>query len=225
MRATAVTAVLVADALLWRLFRYAGTSADGTIQALLLLDTLLVVGWYALLTYRLASTGQQQLNLAKRSFEAANRPCVVIEWVPASATFVAKNIGPGLAVVAVWIDDPTVAEPNVLHLGAIESGGAIDLPDRLVGQLDTDRRDPLQRKRHTVIAEPLIGELWTVSRNLMESSGRLSHQVGTMRITQQQRQQIHHETIEEGIHRNWPAIQKDLDTMLKALEGDKPKDT
>jgi len=228
------TAVLLGlDAALWWVLRQAGVGADATPQVLLLLDTLVVLAWYAHLTYEVASTSQRQFELAERSFESANRPCVVVEWrhTPAPGpgvapgwTYVAKNIGPGLAVTMVWISDLEAREPEVLHLGAIEPGGAIELPEQLVKGLNDERRDPINRQHHhVIIAEPLAGGLWTLSRNLMEATGRLSHQITTMTITEQRRQQIHRETLEVYVHRNWQAIRADLQARLRAPEEDEPE--
>lgn len=131
-----------------------------------------------------------------------------------------KNIGPGLAVSTVWIEDLAAKDPEVLHLGGIEPGGDVRLPQELVNRLNDEARKPLDRTRHVILSEPLTGELWTVTRNLMESTGRLSHQIGTLVIPLHRRQQIHRETFEEYVHKHWAEIQQDLNAMLKSLGGD-----
>jgi hypothetical protein len=220
--------ILVADALLWPALRRLGVTPDAALQGILLFDTFIVVAWYAHLTYRLASTSQQQFALAERTTEAANRPVVVIEWqglppphreAPPGWTYVAKNIGPGLALTVVWIDDLEAERPNIRHIGAIEAGGRIELPQELVQQLNEGPQNPTGRKRHVLLAQPLSGELWTVSRNLIESSGRCSHQIGEIILSPKQLKQVHRVTADEYIHENWTKIQKEIRAMLNDLRG------
>jgi hypothetical protein len=196
-----------------------GIQPDATVQALLLLDTLIVIAWYAHLTLQVAVTSQQQFELADRMHEAANRPCVVIEWqhvpppsreVPSGWTYVAKNIGPGLAVSSVLIEDFDAKEPTAIwHLGAIESGGSVQLPDKLVRELTDEGRSPIANaKRHVVVAEPLKRESWVLSTNLVEGSQRLSHRVETVTLPKELQRRIHRVTLDEALHLNWIEIQR-----------------
>jgi hypothetical protein len=101
--------------------------------------------------------------------------------------------------------------------GALESGRSVELPRELVERLNREEREPLERKRHVMIAEPIGGNEWTITENLIERGGRVSHRVRTRALSDEQIEQIHRETAREYIHRNWPAIQRDLNRMLNEL--------
>ena len=212
--------ILIADVVLWPCFRWLGVDPGGVLQALLLLDTLLVVAWYAHLTHRVASASQKQFSLAETTFEMAGQPCVVIEWrfvpaagagMPTGSMYVAKNIGPGLAITVVWIEDLAADRPRIIHLGAIEPGGAIELPQDLLNQLRQEVTGP-GRRRHLILAEPLLGDAWTVTQNLVEPSGRLSHQVGTAFVAGL-RERIHRRTLEEYVHEHWDELRGEMEGM------------
>jgi hypothetical protein len=184
------------------------------------------VWWYAHLTSDLAHSSANQAVINQQMFERSQRPCVVIEWqhVPPPPgvrdpgwTYVARNVGQGLALNVVHVEDLDSRELNLLHIGALESGRSVELPRELVDRLNREEREPLDRKRHVLIAEPIGGSEWTVTENRIERGGRVSHRVRTRALSDEQIEQIHRETASEYIHHNWPAIQRDLDRMLKEL--------
>jgi hypothetical protein len=203
-----------------------GIEKGASLQSLLLLDTFVAVWWYAHLTNDLARSTASQAAITQQVFERSQRPCVVIEWQhvppPSGArdpgwTYVARNVGLGLALNVVHVEDLDSRELNLLHIGALESGRSVELPRELVERLNREEREPLDRKRHLLIAEPISGREWTVTENRIERGGRVSHRVRTRPLSDPQIEQIHRETASEYIHRNWPAIQRDLDRMLKEL--------
>lgn len=204
-----------------------GVEAGSTIQSLLLLDTFVAVWWYAHLTSDLARSSSAQTAINQQLFERSQRPCVVIEWqhVPPPPgvhdpgwTYIARNVGQGLALNVVHVEDLDARELALLHIGALEPGRSVELPRDLVERLNAEARDPFERKRHILIAEPVGGTEWIVSENLIERGGRVSHRVRTRVLSDDQVDKIHRETASEYIHRNWSAIQRDLNQMLKELE-------
>ena len=222
-----ITLGIVADVALWLLFRRRlQVDAGATLQSVLLLDTLAVVSWYAHLTRAIARSSTEQTAISHDQLEQSQRPCVVIEWQNVAApptqrvsgwTYAARNIGQGLALNVIHVEDLDSSKLNLLHVGALESGQAVELPSELVDQLRREKDNPIERKRHVLIAEPVGGERWIVSENLMERSGRLSHRVRTRTLAAEQLRQIHKDTAPEYIKRNWPAIQRELGDMLKEL--------
>lgn len=210
----------------WFGLRWLGIDSGATLQSLLLLDTFIAVWWYAHLTRDLASSSANQTAINQQIFERSQRPCVVIEWqhLPpppgvreAGWTYVARNVGQGLALNVVHVEDLDSPRLELLHIGALESGRSVELPRELVERLNREEREPLERKRHILIAEPVGESEWIVAENRIERGGRVSHRVRTSVLSDQQVEQIHRETASEYIHSNWPAIQRDLNRMLSEL--------
>ena len=175
---------------------------------------------------RLGAFFGEPTAINQQRFERSQRPCGAIEWQhvpppPGSRepgwTYVARNVGQGLALNVVHVEDLDSRELTLLHIGALESGRSVELPRELVERLNREERAPLERKRHVLIAEPIGGNEWIVTENLIERGGRVSHRVRTRALSDEQIERLHRETASEYIHRNWPAIQRDLDRMIKEL--------
>ncbi|HKY21629.1 MAG TPA: hypothetical protein VJM31_10445 [Vicinamibacterales bacterium] len=233
-----VVVLNVASIVAFELLRPAQLTYDGLWSArtalwagVLLVDNLLVVWWHAILTSKAVDAAHQQALVSRRQFEMAQaeqeakqRPCVVIDWkfmpspkfeVPAGHTYVARNIGAGLALNVVYVENLDADQLETQHIGALESGGEVPLPQNLVQGLNQE--DPITRRRRLLIAEPVGGTAWIVSENLKETSGRISHRVRMKKLTEEQIERVHRETPEEYIHRHWPAIKGELDAMLSTL--------
>lgn len=120
--------VNVAIALSFEAFRPRHLTYDGLWNArtalwagLLLVDNLIVVWWYASLTGKAVEAAQSQARVTRDQFRLAQeeqnakkRPCVVIDWKylpprlptsPHGHTYVARNVGPGLALNVVYVED------------------------------------------------------------------------------------------------------------------------
>ena len=232
-------AAWLAIELAFELLRPRGLTFDGLWQArlgiatgVLLLANLVVVWWYADLTRRLAESSSEQVEMGRDQREHERMPCVVVEWQylpprimprpggdrmgPAGHTWVARNIGRGIALNVVHVEDLESDELKLLHVGSLDSGGKVELPDALVERLNAEEAEPLQRRRHVLIAEPLGGDEWFVTENRVERGGRVSHRVRSRKLSREQINQIHRQAPGEYIHANWPAIQADLRRMLAA---------
>ncbi|MEW6368774.1 MAG: hypothetical protein AB1714_29450 [Acidobacteriota bacterium] len=188
-------------------------------SGLLLFANLVVLWWYAVITRR-------SYELASRQFSAGNRPCVVLDWqrIPPPAGvkqegygYVAYNIGPGLAVNVVCVRNWKSSEPEVLHIGALPAGGRVEVPEDLRNRLV--REDPFNRERHILLAEPLSGDVWIMSANLIDLGQRISHQVAEMKLPPALSSAIHRPTLGEYIDQHWTDIQKDIEEMVKQLDG------
>lgn len=203
---------------------------------LLLFDNLIVVWWYATLTARAVRTSEtqaelsrQQLALSRESEEEKRKPCVVIDWkfvpslrpeAPPGHTYVARNVGAGLALNVVFVEDLNAQQLDTNHIGALQAGGEAQLPQTLVNSLNEET--PITRKRRLLIAEPVGGNAWIVSENLKETSGRISHRIRSKALQPEQIRQIHRDTADEYIHRNWAQIRRELDEMLQELQRNEP---
>lgn len=172
-----------------------------------------------------AQASGDQFTLAREADKRAQRPCVVIEWhrrpapgpgFPEGHTYVARNIGSGLALNVAYIENLDSQDLQLDHIGALGTGESVDLPNRLVEMLN--RETPVDRRRHALIAEPVGGDEWVVSENLREGTERISHRIRTHRLTEVELAQIHRQTANEYIHEHWPEIQADLNRMLAALQ-------
>jgi hypothetical protein len=213
---------------------------------LLLFDNLVVVWWYANLTRQAVEAGRQQgqltrevidvsrqqaqasgdqFMLAREADKRAQRPCVVIEWhrkaapgpgFPEGHTYVARNIGSGLALNVAHIENLDSRDLQLDHIGALGAGESVELPNRLVEMLNCET--PVDRRRHVLIAEPVGGHEWVISENLRESTERISHRIRTRRLTEAELARIHRQTADEYIHEHWLEIQADLNRLLAALQ-------
>jgi hypothetical protein len=198
-------------------------------QALLLFDTLLVVWLYTFAAQQQVEVGREQHQLAVDQATAASRPVVVIAWTyvpppgpgfPAGWKYVVRNIGPGIAINTFYVEDLEAPDLTVVHLGALGPGDSIEVPEAIRTVLVGEENDALRRKRHVVLAQPVTGNTWVASGNLMQNGKRLSHRVKVLTLTQEQHQQLDRETPREYVHRNWPAIQADLGRMIAELRNE-----
>lgn len=135
---------------------------------LLLVDNLVVVWWYANLTGQAvgaariqaalsrdaldaareqARASANQFQLAREADARAQRPCVVIEWqrtprlepgIPAGHNYVARNVGAGLALNVVYVEDVDAPALTTHHIGALPAGGAVELPGDLTERLNRE---------------------------------------------------------------------------------------
>lgn len=219
---------------LFEFLRPAALSWDGLWNArtaiwagLLLFDNLLVLWWYAHLTGEVAKSTTTQAAVSQRQQDQSERPCVLIEWQfappslatqPAGHTYVARNVGRGIALNVLHVEDLDSPNLELLHIGALEPGQSTQLPTALVERLNVEERDHLERKRHLLIAEPVGGTEWIVTENRMEPGGRLSHRVRVRKLSPEQVDQIHQETPDEYIRRHWTGIQAELAKELMRRE-------
>jgi len=239
----ALLALNVVLALAFEVIRPGRLSWDGLWNArtavwagLLLFDNLIVVWWYAHLTREVATSTRDaahsattQARISLEQQKESRRPCVVIEWqftkrsvphFPDGHTYIARNVGRGLALNVVYVEDlDATTVGDRLHIGALASDGYVELPPELVQQLNREAEQPIGRTRHVLIAEPVDGDEWIVTENLIERGGRLSHRTRSKKLSREQIGQIHRDTATEYIHRNWPAIQGELNAMLGELKS------
>jgi len=114
----------------------------GVLGAGLLIGNLLVLWWYASLTRDLASAAQEQIKLSEHQNRAAARPCVVIEENEPSLPR-AANIGNGIAINVVIIENVTAQTPTFTPIGALgpSTTAAVDpgLSPRTTVGIDWDR--------------------------------------------------------------------------------------
>jgi hypothetical protein len=197
------------------------TSNDAASQVASLAATLAVLLWYAHDTNRLADTAVAQAKAEHDRRESAVRPCVVIEYSAGDNRYLACNIGEGIAINAMYVEDLDAEDLRVTFLGAVRPGSAVELPESLLATFEREASDhEWNRKRHVVLAEPLGGSgkrEWAVSLNLVESSHRLSHRIAAHALTEAQVRQIHRQMLSEYVHENWPAIQADLKSKIAEL--------
>ena len=121
------------------------------VQALVLVDTLLVLWWYTAVTAGLASQSAKQVEVSEKQFAQAwvaerirHKPFVVAVRVPTSNAgyeYHIRNIGPGLAV-SVWhvSEDPAGVLSSVC-LGALGPNESRALPEPLLRPL-CDAQNP-----------------------------------------------------------------------------------
>lgn len=215
------------------------------VSGLLLFDNLCVLWWYAHLTREVAEAASEQAKAAKRQSEVSEEqfaltkaqvvaaedrlkrselPCVVIEWHrleprgPASEawTYMARNLGPGTAINIVYVEDLAADRLTPTYIGALAPGQEIEVPAPLRSTLRTEETGT-SRKRHVILAQPLAGDLWVVSGNLMHAERRLFHRVQTVTLNETQRTQIDRQTAEEYIHEHWDELRRELNAMLESL--------
>jgi len=145
--------LLVANVLVWAVCRFLFLSPRGAtlwqdqmsvIQALVLVDTLLVVWWYTDVTATLAKQSAKQVEVSEKQFGQAwaaerirHKPFVVAVRVPVSGggyEYHIRNIGPGLAV-SVWHVQDNQGSLSSLCLGALGPGESRALPEALLRPL------------------------------------------------------------------------------------------
>lgn len=93
--------------------------------------------------------------------------------------------------------------------------------DAVVDQLNSEAGEITDRRRRLLIAEPVGLDEWIVTENRMEGGGRLSHRVRTVKLTPEQVEQIHHETPDEFIRRNWAGDAELAKALLKRFIADR----
>jgi hypothetical protein len=177
-------------------------------------------------TLALAEQAARQADAATRSLElleAAQLPCIVIEWKhlpsppghPPSWTYVARNIGPGRANNAAYVEDIDSASWSVVHLGAFGPGDERELPPKLVQAIYDDN---FRTNRYYVVAQPAVGTEWIVSGNARESNHRMSHVYRKLRPTDAQVVDVSQSTVGEYVRAHWPQLQAELSAMAKELD-------
>jgi hypothetical protein len=195
-----VVIVDIAAVVLFESLRSRLLSLDGLWNArtalwsvLLLLDTLVAVGWYAWLTHSIASAATVQAAasegataLAIEQADAARRPCVVVDRrvidiigerasSGEAAGFYLHNVGPGFAVNISFVDLPRPGTwQNFKELGALETGGVTRLP-QVVEKLLRDSQGPYAC---LLIAESFGSRIrWVATVNVRDRNGEVSHAI------------------------------------------------
>lgn len=112
------------------------------IQALVLVDTLLVIWWYTDVTATLAKTSAAQVVVSETQVAHAaaaerirHKPFPVATRAPrenGGYDYVAKNIGSGLAVAVWYVAVGPTGEFQVVCLGALGPGESRTLPEQIL---------------------------------------------------------------------------------------------
>jgi hypothetical protein len=200
---------------LWARLDAVGWTHDGLWNArtsvwsvLVLFDILVIVWWYADLAnkqYRLAETTRSEsikpfaVIDQTHGFEADHRP----------SRYVARNIGPGLAV-------------NVLYVVEDDAGLSIQSIGALAGHAERALPESLQRPlrdahgathRFLVVSEglPTQPSRWTATANVLLPTGEVAHRV--LRLEPEKRS----ESLRAWLEFHWP----DVKTQLAVLENQK----
>jgi hypothetical protein len=117
----------------------------GVLQALLVLDTLLVVWWYTDVTATLATTSEKQVATSERQLAQAyvaerirHKPFCVAARVPlpnSGYEYCVRNIGPGLAVSVWLVSIESSGDLRSECLGALGPGESRTLPELILRPL------------------------------------------------------------------------------------------
>lgn len=110
----------------------------GFAQALLLLDTLLVICWYTDVTATLARTAEKQLAQVHNAERIRHKPFVVAALTPLAAggyEYCVRNIGPGLAVSVWYVSPRDGAGLHAECLGALGPSESRRLPESILRPL------------------------------------------------------------------------------------------
>lgn len=110
----------------------------GLAQALLLLDTLLVIWWYTDVTATLARTAERQLAQVQNVERIRHKPFAVAALTPLTAggyEYCVRNIGPGLAVSVWYVSLRNGTSLNAECLGALGPGESRRLPEPILRPL------------------------------------------------------------------------------------------
>jgi len=185
-----VLLVAGANAAVWFLLSPTPAQRIEVLTALLLLDNLIVLWWYAHRTEQQALTSARQFDLASEAARQANTPFVVIDQETKSSSssiydaYPLHNVGPGLAVNVI------VAYPlgNAwMHQIAGAMGAGEVRAFWLTGEADIRAKGyPPRAAGHlavvsfVVMSEGLQQPQWTVVLHTVARSGNVVHQRATL---------------------------------------------
>jgi hypothetical protein len=190
---------IVANVIGWIAMRRYGFSGSERVQDLALIDTLVAVVWYAILTYRLVQVTSEQA-------ETDRRPFVVIQPQQAHVgfTYIVKNIGQGLAVNVVhFVETVPVRPPEELaltYIGALGRREERALPTPVVVRLTQERSNLGDRASHVIAAEYGDG-YWIATINLIEKNGRFVHREIDFTPSAAFQQKVHKRPLREELQR------------------------
>lgn len=186
----------------------------GLLQGLLLLDTLLVIWWYADLTASLRRASYRQLVLGQQQFRHAlgverirHKPFVVAvrtELEDTGYAYFVRNIGPGLAANIWYVHEQPDGSCSKRPLGALGPGDSKRLPDDIDRKLcDHDGLFPFG-----LAAEGLVTRTaqWTATVNLRQRSrgGEIMSQVFPVTA------KPHHRQIDTLLSEQWAELRRAL---------------
>lgn len=108
------------------------------------------------------------------------QPCVVLdhaaESAPGAYHYVAKNIGRGPALNAIYIRDPNSEKPALFALGALAPEATSRVPDSLYHAL-TGQAKSHDRDTFLIASVPVTPNgQWVAVQNRIDSNGRVSHE-------------------------------------------------
>jgi hypothetical protein len=154
---------LAANVVAWGIMRVTGFSGADRVQCLALIDTLVAVVWYAVLTRRLLKTGQDQLKASRVAVAVIQR-----RNEGDASIYGFGNIGPGFAVRVLyselpagadngWIPRPNDWEPQT----AIGAGGVARFAIEIENRLRSHAGSVVNERPRVVLAtETLDGDWW-----------------------------------------------------------------
>jgi hypothetical protein len=125
-------------------------------------------------------------------------------WRPPRWEYVASDIGPGIAINVVFIDEGASAPYDRVYLGALGPGGERRLPDRLQQHINTDDG---HFHRYRLLAEPLVGGEWCRSDNVCEHSRQMSHRVVFFEPSEELRHSVRTLSLDDLSEQAWAEIQ------------------
>jgi hypothetical protein len=150
-------------------------------SGLLLLDTLIVLWWYADRTHQLAAMAEGQLQFQVSQWRVANKPLVFYDQDISidqrnyrAIYYVAQNLGSGLALNVYDVQPLDDGQWSSASIGAIEAGGKRDLSAAL--------EDPLRDHQGRMPGRILVTEAmkartqqWIVTLNALDPEGGVHH--------------------------------------------------
>ena len=201
----------------FELLRPADLTYDGLWNArtavwtvILLIDNILAVWWYSLMTRHHVSVGEQQLELATRQFQDEWRsrrqqlkPIVFTDYDRTTSKHVIRNVGGGFAinvygVIPEGVDDA----PGIYVLGSLAAGSALPLEDAM-DSLATDD------KAHMLLAEGTFTRTaqWNPTLNALNHWGNISHEIA---VADDGKTILEHRTLQAYLDKNWQVLRQQL---------------